>query len=247
MHPLSELERPAAHAEHALVSAILNGDYPAGAALPAERELAGRLGITRPTLREALQRLARDGWLTIQHGKATVINDFWREGGLGVLNALAHPHNSASVPTDFIPNLLEVRSHLAPVYTEAAVRHAPQQAAALLHAMPAADASAAAFADFDWHLQHGLTIASGNPIYTLILNGFAGFYQIAAQSYFNSAEARAISDRFYHELLAAAEQHNPAAAANLTHRVMETSTTLWLQLAAQAATDTRGNGKPPAP
>lgn len=235
MHTLTDLERPAAHAEHALVSAILSGDYPAGAALPAERELAGQLGVTRPTLREALQRLARDGWVTIQQGKPTVVNDFWREGGLGVLNALAHPHNSAGIPVDFIPNLLEVRYHLAPVYTEAAVRVAPDAAIVLLHTMPAADAVPADFADFDWHLQHGLTVACGNPIYTLILNGFAGFYQLAARRYFHSAAARALSYQFYEELLAAAEHHAPVAAAQLTRTVMQASMTLWQQLAASDA------------
>ena len=37
--------------------------------LPSERDLADKIGVTRTTLREVLQRLARDGWLTIQHGK----------------------------------------------------------------------------------------------------------------------------------------------------------------------------------
>ncbi|MGC6744236.1 GntR family transcriptional regulator [Escherichia coli] len=41
-----------------------------GLFLPAERELSELIGVTRTTLREVLQRLARDGWLTIQHGKA---------------------------------------------------------------------------------------------------------------------------------------------------------------------------------
>lgn len=35
-----------------------------------------------------------------------------------------------------------------------------------------------------------LTVASGNPIYTLILNGFAGFYVQMAHRYFTHVEAR---------------------------------------------------------
>ena len=54
-----------------------------------ERELAGQLGVTRPTLREALQRMARDGWIKIQHGRSTRVRNFWREGNLGVLSGIA--------------------------------------------------------------------------------------------------------------------------------------------------------------
>ena len=49
-----------AYVEQALLTAILDGTYPPGTALPNERELAAQLQVTRPTLREALQRLARD-------------------------------------------------------------------------------------------------------------------------------------------------------------------------------------------
>jgi len=157
MRTLSSLDRPAAHAEHALVTAILHSDYPPGAALPAERELAVQLGVTRPTLREALQRLARDGWLTIQQGKPTLVNDYWRAGGLGVLSALAHPGND--LPADFIPNLLAVRLLLAPAYTRAAVERDPDPVADLLALAADLEAAPAALAAFDWRVQHLLTVA----------------------------------------------------------------------------------------
>jgi GntR family negative regulator for fad regulon and positive regulator of fabA len=77
--------RPAELAEQQLTRGILEGEFPIGSSLPAERELAARLGVTRPTLRETLQRLARDGWITIKQGKPTQIKDFWWEGNLNVL------------------------------------------------------------------------------------------------------------------------------------------------------------------
>ena len=63
--------RPAELAENRLIDAIVDGDFPINATLPPERELAQQLGVTRPTLREALQRLARDGWIEIHHGRRT--------------------------------------------------------------------------------------------------------------------------------------------------------------------------------
>lgn len=189
--------------------------------------MAVQIGVTRPTLREALQRLARDGWLTIQQGKPTVVNDFWREGGLGVLSSLAHPANGLPLPPDFIPNLLEVRLHLAPAYTRAAVERDPSAVTGLL--APAADLvdAPAAWADFDWRLHHALTVASGNPIYTLILNGFAGFYEQMACRYFAGADARYASRVFYHDLLAAARRGDAAGAETLTRQAMQHSIDLW--------------------
>ena len=55
--------KPQQFAEHTLLMHILNNTYPPGSRLPNERELAEQIGVTRPTLRETLQRLAREKWL----------------------------------------------------------------------------------------------------------------------------------------------------------------------------------------
>jgi GntR family negative regulator for fad regulon and positive regulator of fabA len=227
MRTLSALDRPALHAENALVMAILNGAFPPGSTLPGERDLATQLGVTRPTLREALQRLARDGWLTIQQGKATVVNDFWREGGLGVLATLAHLPTEQRLPADFIPNLLEVRLALAPAYTRASVARQPMVMMAVLELATTLADTPAAFAAYDWRLHHTLTVTSGNPVYTLILNGFAGFYEQMACLYFARPQARIVSLAFYVDLLVQARQGNAEGAEALTREVMQHSIDLW--------------------
>jgi GntR family transcriptional regulator, negative regulator for fad regulon and positive regulator of fabA len=218
-------QRPAAHAEQALLTDILDGTYPPGSALPAERDLAGRLGVTRPTLRETLQRLARDGWLTIRQGKPTLVNDYWREGGLKVLEALVCYGNR--LPADFVPHLLQVRLDLAPAYTRAAVQRAASQVADVLaHAADLHD-TPEAFATYDWTLHRTLTIASGNPVYTLILNGFAGFYEQMARLYFDRPEARTASRAFYAALLVAARANDATHAGEICEIVMRQSIELW--------------------
>ena len=144
-------QRPAAYAEQSLVSAILDGTYPPGSTLPGERELARQLGVTRPTLRETLQRLECEGWMTIRQGKSTRVNDIWREGGLTVLSALVR--YSDQLPPNFVPNLLEVRLALAPAYTRAAVERSATTVAAFLEGYSELDDSPEAFAAFDWALQ----------------------------------------------------------------------------------------------
>ncbi len=222
--------RPLAHAEQGLLTAILEGVYPPGSTLPGERELAARLGVTRPTLREALQRLARDGWLTIRQGKPTRVNDFWREGGLNILSHLAA--HGQRLPPGFVLHLLEARLALAPAYTRAAVARAPEEAAALLETHPAADDPPEHYAAFDWRLHRELAIGSSNPIYPLILNGFAAFYEQMARRYFAPAPARARSQEFYAALLSAARAADPDRAARLTEAVCQDSIELWRGLEA---------------
>lgn len=217
--------RPTAYAEQSLISAILSGHYPPGSTLPGERDLAIELGVTRPTLREALQRMERDGWLTIQQGKPTQVNDFWQQGGLNVLGALVR--FDQVLPPDFIDNLLEVRLVLAPAYVHLAVTRQPQKVSALLASVVGLDEDPQAFAAFDWRLHHSLTIFSGNPIYTLILNGFAGFYQQLATNYFAYLTARQVSRQFYDDLGDAAAHNDALSAEKITRRVMQESLRLW--------------------
>lgn len=217
--------RPSERAEHALVAAILDSKFSPGSALPGERALAGQLGVTRPTLREAIQRLARDGWLTVAHGKPTVVNDFWSKGGLNVLGKLIeYPKH---LPVDFIPNLLEVRLQLAPAYMRAAIARAPTAVADLLTTAAVIDDPPELFARFDWLLHQQMTILSGNPIYTLILNGFGGFYEDIARVYFSKDGTRDLSVAFYKDLRRIAINADPAAAEALARRVMLISLDVW--------------------
>jgi GntR family negative regulator for fad regulon and positive regulator of fabA len=217
--------RPNAYAEQMLLEGILDGTFPPGSNLPGERTLAVDLGVTRPTLREALQRLARDGWVTVQQGKATVVNDYWQEGGLNVLSALVQ--HSAHLPQGFVTQLLQVRLQLAPAYTEAAVQRQPARTAILLENHQALPDTPQSYAAFDWQLHHGLTIASSNPIYAMIMNGFAGFYEDLAQVYFIPEESRLRSHAFYAELEQAVQAENAALARQVIEMAMRDSITLW--------------------
>ncbi len=221
----SRPQRPAAYAEQALVTAILDGTYPPGCTLPGERALAEQLGVTRPTLREVLQRLERDGWLTIAQGKPTQVNDYWQAGGLNVLSGLVR--YGRRLPPGFVTRLLEVRLALAPAYARAAVACAAPQVARYLTAYAGLDEAPEAFAHYDWGLHHTLTVASGNPVYTLILNGFSGFYEQVAHLYFRPPEARASSRAFYAALLAAAQRADADEAERVTRTVMSESIRLW--------------------
>ena len=109
------------------------------------------------------------------------------------------------------------------------MERAPAEVTGLLAESIHLEDSPAAFAGYDWSLHHTLTVASGNPVYTLILNGFAGFYEQLARLYFSRSEARDSSRAFYSGLLAAASQGDAAEAERITSRVMLESLALWRQ------------------
>lgn len=228
------LPKPAEAAENRLINAILDGTFPIHSSLPGERDLAAMLGVTRPTLREALQRLAREGWLEIRHGRPTRVRDYWQEGSLGVLSILAQ--NPAHLPVNFVSQLLTVRLCMAPTYTRLAVELHPAEVAALLETCTLLEDTAQIYASADWNLHHNLCTLSGNPVFTLILNGFQSMYQHMGLIYFQPAEARRHSDTFYRALLEAARSANGPAAEEISRRIMQDSIALWQQTLSPSST-----------
>lgn len=199
-------------AEKYIIHSIWEGHYPPGSKLPAERELSEKIGITRTTLREVLQRLARDGWLKIQHGKPTLVNNFWETSGLNILETIAELDQSGA--PKLIEHLLMARSSVSAIYFRKGIAQNPQKVVEFLSEKPKED-TAEAYCDYDYQLHRTLAFASNNPIYVLILNGFQKLYYRVGNYYFSSDEARATSRAFYKELLELAKQEDSKAVPAL--------------------------------
>ena len=219
---------PAGFAEQYIVESIWNGGFPPGTILPAERELSELIGVTRTTLREVLQRLARDGWLTIKHGKPTKVNNFWETSSLNILETLAQL-DQEGIP-DLVDNLMSARTNISAIYVRGAIKNNPEKTIELLSAIEEVEDTGEAFAEFDYKLNKELVVASGNSIYLLILNGFRGLYSRLGSLYFAHPRGREITRLYYQNLidLAKADQFDESVYAVRKYGVE--SGKLWLEL-----------------
>jgi GntR family negative regulator for fad regulon and positive regulator of fabA len=176
--------------------------------------------------------MARDGWLEINHGKPTRVRDYWIEGSLGVLGAIAlHQQN---LPPEFVPNLLHVRLLLAPTYARLAAQRQPALVIRRLQTNLALPDKSTTYAQADFELHRQLTISSGNPVFTLILNGFEDLYLQMGKRYFSLAHARQHSRDFYRRLLEAVRRGNPEEVESVTYTAIDHSRSLWEQAQQEA-------------
>lgn len=196
-------QSPAGFAEEYIVESIWSGRFPPGTILPAERELSELIGVTRTTLREVLQRLARDGWLTIQHGKPTKVNNFWETCGLNILETLARLDQDGR--PQLVDNLLSARTNLSAVFMRAAFRQNPEQCANIIKRFESVEQEGKAFAHHDYQMHHDLAFASNNPVYVLMMNGFRGIYARIGGYFFSHQSARDVAMDYYKQLLVVLE------------------------------------------
>ncbi|SFD62608.1 fatty acid metabolism transcriptional regulator FadR [Pseudoalteromonas denitrificans] len=219
---------PAGFAEEYIVDSIWNGEFQPGSILPAERELSEIIGVTRTTLREVLQRLSRDGWLTIKHGKPTRVNDFWETSGLNILETLARLDNE-KMP-ELIDQLLSARTNISAIYTRAAIKNNAEKVIEILKRGETIVDTAEAIAEYDYRMHHELAFACGNPIYVLTLNGFKGFYSRIAMHYFSDQRTRDLARTFYKDLIILAEQGKHDQAIYLIRQYGLDSGLIWQEL-----------------
>ncbi|QHB18213.1 fatty acid metabolism transcriptional regulator FadR [Mannheimia pernigra] len=225
---LLNAQSPAALAEEYIVKSIWGNRFPAGTDLPAERELAERIGVTRTTLREVLQRLAREGWLSIQHGKPTRVNDIWETAGPNIISTII------KLDKNYLPvvisNVVSLRTRMAEAYIPEAVKFSPQECVKLFDGLENLENTATAYAEFDYKLFRQFTFLAKKPVYALILNSFKSMYHQVAKIFFNDSSNRQLTLNFYRSLLAACLTGDSQKASICMAKNRQSSGEIWKKL-----------------
>jgi GntR family transcriptional regulator, negative regulator for fad regulon and positive regulator of fabA len=204
--------------EKALVDGFLKGEPKPGSHLQSERDLASRFSVSRATVREALVKLQKSGWISVQQRHATVVNDFWSHGDLELLFSITR--NSETFPHDLASHLLEFRVQFAPDYARKAVQNDATRLSACLSRCRKLRNSATAVSKFDAELHLTMAVLSGNRIYPLIMNSFNELFQKLKGEFFEHEDNREQALCFYKDLLTAAGSADAVRAEEITRAAM---------------------------
>lgn len=166
-----------------LATQILDGALAAGEVLPAERRLTELLGVNRQAVREALQRLAQDGLVAIQHGGATRVTDFRQSGQLHLLPRLLVT-DTGGIDKGVVRSVIEMRACLAPDIARFAAERglaehvARVQAAAATMDDPSTDPAVRSVVNLD--MWDALVDAADNIAYRFAYNSLRSCFEPVA-------------------------------------------------------------------
>src|SRR6202167_2764511 len=199
---------------------VLNGTLKPGDQLPAERELAQRLGVSRTAVREAVKALREKGLVEAYSGRRTFITDGTSQAARQSFDLMVKIGQQEGAPY-----LAELRLILEPgIAALAATRVTDEDLAGLREAvavMDRAQKDPAAFieADLDFHL--ALAEAAANPLILSLIDSIVGLLREQRIKIFN-VEGGPQRGQFHHKrILDAMERRDSELARNAMRAHLE--------------------------
>ena len=209
-----------------IVGDVVSGELEPGETLPSERRLAEVLGVSRPTVREALKRVAAAGLIEIRQGDSTTVRDFRRHAGLDLLPQLLL--RAGRLDVSVARSILEARLHNGPKIAElAAERSGSKLAAALDDSVSALEAEtdpvrAQVIALEFWdHLVDG----ANSITFRLMYNTMRAAYEPALGALAALMAAEVGRPEAYRALTDAVAAGDPPRAATTARELLEPATT----------------------
>lgn len=198
-------------------SRIESGEWPRGARIPGEHQLATELGVSRGTVREALRSLSLTGLLEPRVGDGTYVRATNEISGVLVRDEL-----SAS-----LTHVLDARAGIEAAAARLAARNAtPENLKALAEVLEARAATLEsgdmdAFVAVDTDFHRGVVLASGNP---LLLRLYDALAEVMTESIHQTAtipEDHRLGDA-HADVLEAIRAGDPEAASQASYALIET-------------------------
>ena len=208
-----------------VLAEVVDGGIEAGETLPSERRLAEVLGVSRPAVREALQRMAQTRLVEVRQGGSTTVRDFKRYAGLDLLPRLLVRRGNLDLAV--ARSILEARLVIGPgVAALAAERGGPALTANLTDTL---DALAATDDDVERQV-HALTFwdqvvdAADSLTFRLMFNSLRAAYEPALEALAPVMSEEVGQVGAYRVLTAAIGEGDPDTARAAADRVLRPAT-----------------------
>jgi len=217
------------HVFDQVLAEVVDGEIGVGEPLPSERRLAEVLGVSRPAVREALQRMAQTGLVEVRHGGSTTVRDFARSAGLDLLPRLL-VREGQLIP-GVARSIVEARTVVGPgVAALAAERGGPTLAVRLGETLdllaavedgPEADVERQRHALEFWDL---LVDAADSIVFRLMFNSLRAAYEPALEALGPLLADEVGQVGAYRVLTAAIAEGDPDTARTAADRVLRAGT-----------------------
>ncbi len=190
---------------------VLNGTLKPGDQLPAERELAQRLGVSRTAVREAVKTLREKGLVEAYSGRGTFITNGTSQAARQSFDLMVKIGQQEGSP-----HLAELRLILEPgIAALAATRVDEENLTAMREAVAVMERSQknpAAYieADLDFHL--ALAEAAANPLILSLIDSIVGLLREQRIKIFNVAGGPQRGQFHHKRILEAVERRDPEMA-----------------------------------
>lgn len=226
-----------------IAAMIASGELAPNARLPSERDLALRLGVSRPPVREALIALEVEGLVDVRMGSGVYV----RQEGASRASTWQARKAGEIGPFELLAARRMVESIIA---AQAAKNATPEQLDAIQETVEAIRNDVQRYdlrhpADRLFHVR--VAEATGNTALVLLTNVLwdlrDGSLHRRIEEYFSTRELRDRSNQDHEDILGALRAHDPPAAANLMRRHL-TRVERELSRAWPAITDATRNQKP---
>jgi len=215
------------HVADRLVTAIALGEFVPGQRLPSERELASTLGVSRTTVREAIQRLAALGYVEVRRG---------RTGGAYVLQGMGPEMIRRTLLPEWsnLERVLDFRQLVEPMIARTAAERVaaenigPIRAALDGYLAAGGDREASRAADEAVHV--AIAAATGNPYLASLSAQIRRQISLGFGAEPYSAEIRARAVKDHTALAEAVIGRRPGVAARVAERHFRLTETVMRQL-----------------
>jgi DNA-binding FadR family transcriptional regulator len=208
---------------------ITAGEFMVGARLPAERDLARQLGVSRPSVREALIAMEVEGWVEVRTGSGVYVMDRASQGARRSASQATPLSPDEWGPLELIRARRVVEGEVAALAATLAKR---PQIAAMVKALASmrldADRDVSPL-EADRAFHSAIALACGNAVLIDTVHGFwdarRGPLFERLGGHFETASSWRAAIAEHDSIVQAIREHNPTAARLAMHQHMDNAHT----------------------